>query len=209
MTNSNDLPPQQGAPETQPNAPQFPPPPSPQFGQPQFKPYVPPTFPGQPINMGASREYAAWINRVLATIIDGFMAIPFYIPGIVLFGASFAAGKDGVCHQPNGEFSSCREPKVSLLLLGILAFIAGIVVYYVIYCRKLGRTGQTWGRKAMGYKIIDKTTGLPIGAWKAFGRQLLGGFIDGICYLGYLWPLWDKENQKLSDKAMDTIAVKV
>ena len=29
--------------------------------------------------------------------------------------------------------------------------------------------------------------------------------IDGIpCYLGYLWPLWDKENRTLTDMILDT-----
>jgi uncharacterized RDD family membrane protein YckC len=166
-------------------------------------------FPGQPTSPEGRREYASWINRVLASLLDGLLAVPFYIPGFILMGVSFAKGHDAICTQTNGEIGSCREPNGGLLFLGFVALMAGVIAYYVMYCRKLGRTGQTWGRKTMGYKIIDKRTGQPIGAWRAFGRQIVSGFIDGICYLGYLWPLWDSEKQKWSDKIMDTIAVKV
>jgi uncharacterized RDD family membrane protein YckC len=136
------------------------------------------------------------------------IGILFYLPGAVVAGLSFAAGHDGICRDTYGS-RTCRQPSGALLGLAVLMYLAGIVIYYVIYCRKLGRTGQTWGRKAMGYKVVDKQTGQPIGAGKAFGRQLVK-VVDALpCYLGYLWPLWDKEHQTFSDKLMGTYAIKV
>ena len=98
--------------------------------------------------------YAGWWSRVAATLIDGFIAIPFMIPGLVFIGLSFAAGHDGTCTNFNsveGVSRSCRQPNLGLLGLGVLAMVAAYVLYYVILCRMLGRTAQTWGRKA---KII-------------------------------------------------------
>jgi uncharacterized RDD family membrane protein YckC len=154
-------------------------------------------------------EYAGWWSRVLATVIDGFIAIAFLIPGFVLFGIAFATGTDGLCTNTYGELYTCRQPKGLPLGLAFVLLAIGYVAYYVILCRKVGRTGQSWGRKAMGYKVVDGTTLGPIGSWKAFGRYLLSGIVDGLCYLGYLWPLWDARKQKFSDKILNTIAIKV
>ncbi len=143
----------------------------------------------------ATPNYAGWGSRVVATIIDGLVAIPFVLPGYILSFAG-AAGSDG------------QGGSGALTGIGTLLILAGVVGFLVMYCRKLGSTGQTWGRKAMGYKIVDKDTHQPIGAGKAFGRYV-ARIIDGIpCYLGYLWPLWDKNKQTFSDKLLNTIAVK-
>ena len=40
-----------------------------------------------------------------------------------------------------------------------------------------------------------------------FVRQLCH-YIDGILYLGYLWPLWDYKRQTFSDKIMTTLVIK-
>ncbi len=131
------------------------------------------------------------------------------IPGTVLLILSFVLGHDGTCGSTFDSSETCRQPNVGLLILGVLAFGVAYIAYYAILCRSLGRTGQTWGRKAMGYKVVDADTGQPIGALKALGRYLVSAILDGICYIGYLWPLLDPRKQKWSDKAMNTIAVKV
>ncbi len=172
--------------------------------------YGPPGYQtGYPVAYNPGPQgYAPWISRVAATLIDSLTEIPFAIPAIVAFAASAAKSTNGTCRDIDGLAYQCQQPNGPLLGLGIVLMLAGLVVFVVWYCRRLGRTGQTVGRKALGYKIVDKTTGQPIGAGKAFGR-LLARIVDQLaCYLGYLWPLWDKEHQTLSDKIMNTIAVK-
>jgi uncharacterized RDD family membrane protein YckC len=70
-----------------------------------------------------------------------------------------------------------------------------------------GPTGQTLGKRALGIRVIDFRAGGPIG----YGRGLLryvGRLISGIpCALGYLWMLWDKENQTWHDKIATTVVV--
>ena len=153
--------------------------------------------------------YAPWISRVAATLIDSLTEIPFAIPAIVAFAASGATSTEGTCRNLDGVAYTCNQPNGPLLALGFGLLVAGLVAFVVWYCRRVGRTGQSVGRKALGYKIVDKTTGLPIGSGKAFAR-LLARIVDQLaCYLGYLWPLWDKEHQTLSDKIVNTVAVKV
>ena len=74
----------------------------------------------------------------------------------------------------------------------------------------LGTTGQTWGRKIVGVKVIDASTGAPIGVWRALGRQLFEGTISSwLFYLGFWWMLWDPQNQTWHDKAVNSVVVKL
>lgn len=166
----------------------------------------PPMQPGYGVPAVNSPGYG---SRIGATIIDALVGLAFSIPGAVLFIASFVTGTDEICRTFDDEIGTCREPNVPLLLLGLAVYLAAIVLFLVMYSRKVGRKGQSWGHKAMGYKIVDEATGGFIGSWKAFGRYLLGGIINYACYIDYLWPLWDKKKQRLVDKALNTIAVKV
>jgi uncharacterized RDD family membrane protein YckC len=72
-----------------------------------------------------------------------------------------------------------------------------------------GAKGQTLGKMALGIRVIDFSTGGPIG----YGRGLLryiGRIASSIvCLLGYLWMLWDKEKQTWHDKIATTVVVPV
>ncbi len=176
--------------------------------------WVPPPVPGPgsaglyyPASQGF--VYASWGDRLVATLIDGAIAIVFWVPGFLLFGVGFATGHTGTCNDFNtGEPTTCWQPNVWPLVVGGIVVALGLLTYYLILCRKLGRTGQTWGRKIMGYKVVDQTTLQPVGAWKAFGRYFLTGVLEGNCFIGYLWPLWDDKKQRWTDKILNTIAVK-
>jgi uncharacterized RDD family membrane protein YckC len=48
--------------------------------------------------------------------------------------------------------------------------------------------------------------GRSIGGGLSFVRQL-AHILDGICYIGYLWPLWDARKQTFADKIMGTVVV--
>ena len=74
---------------------------------------------------------------------------------------------------------------------------------------KMGRTGQSVGKKVMGLKLIHEQTGEPIGALQAFLRELLAGLINQIVYLSYLWMLWDDNKQTLADKVVHSTVITV
>lgn len=89
----------------------------------------------------------------------------------------------------------------------IILYVTGLVVWFVLYVRMLGR-GATWGRKAAGYRILDETTMQPIGTGRAIGRHFASYLSWLACYLGYLWPLWDAENRTFQDMIVNTRAIK-
>ena len=91
----------------------------------------------------------------------------------------------------------------------VAATVVGLVVsiaYYIYF--EGGPSGQTPGKKLLGIRVIDFATGAPLGYSKAFIRWL-GRILSGICILGYLWMLWDKEKQTWHDKIANTVVVPV
>jgi len=89
-------------------------------------------------------------------------------------------------------------------VLGLLA-LAGALLYHSLL---VGRTGQTLGKKALGLRVVDATTGVPIGTGRALGRYLFASFISGnICALGYLWAIWDGRKQTWHDKVVSSVVV--
>jgi uncharacterized RDD family membrane protein YckC len=71
----------------------------------------------------------------------------------------------------------------------------------------MGGQGQSIGKKVVGMRLLSEETGQPIGTLNAFLRDICH-FVDGIiCYVGYLFPLWDAKRQTLADKIMRTVVV--
>lgn len=114
---------------------------------------------------------------------------------------------DGTC-TVNGRARACEVPSGATIGLAVLLYLAGAVAYYVIYSRQVAKTGQFWGHKVAGVKIVDANTGGFISAGRAFGRAF-AHVLDALpCYLGFLWPLWDAKKQTFADKIVGTYSVK-
>jgi uncharacterized RDD family membrane protein YckC len=150
--------------------------------------------------------YAAWIKRVAAYLIDvalsAFSALPLWIGyGVLLSHLHTTTNPDG---STTAHVEGSTAPAVVLILLGIATSLAfGI---WNIYIRQ-GRTGCTLGKSALGIRLVSEVDGQPIGALMAFVRQICH-ILDALpCYLGYLWPLWDRKSQTFSDKIMHTLVV--
>ena len=94
-----------------------------------------------------------------------------------------------------------------------LGFIVGLIVYlfaaaagfYIGYLN--GATGQSPGKALTGLKVISEETGQVIGGGMGVVR-LIAHFLDSlICYIGWLFPLWDPKKQTIADKVMKTVVV--
>jgi uncharacterized RDD family membrane protein YckC len=92
---------------------------------------------------------------------------------------------------------------VALMLAGY-ALMLGLTIWnrYI----RAGRTGQSWGKKVLGIRLVRESDGQPIGAGMAFVRDL-AHIVDGFFYLGYLWPLWDAKRQTFADKICSTVVL--
>jgi uncharacterized RDD family membrane protein YckC len=191
-----------------------PPPPPPGIGNPPAPPGAVATTPGFPPYGYAAPpvggERAGFGVRLGGYLLDGLLygllMVAFIIPGTVLVVASFddcvTIESEVLC--PDGS------PEAGMIASGIALIVLGFLIVAFIYLRALGRTGQTWGRRIVGIKVIGESTGEPIGFGRALGRQLFAGFISAqIFYVGYLWMLWDDKKQTWHDKVVNSIVVKV
>jgi len=72
----------------------------------------------------------------------------------------------------------------------------------------VGRTGQSWGRKLLGLKVVN-VHGEPIGFWRVLGRNLFAICISAPAgLLGWLWVVWDPKKQAWHDKAFGTFVIR-
>jgi uncharacterized RDD family membrane protein YckC len=89
--------------------------------------------------------------------------------------------------------------------LGTVVAIVGSLAYFSYF--EGSASGQTIGKKLLGIRVIDFRGGGPIGFGRGFIRWL-GRIVSSIvCYLGYLWMLWDREKQCWHDKIATTVVV--
>ena len=150
--------------------------------------------------------YASWGKRVLAYVFDSFLgavsAIPFYV-GYYQAVAGIEYRTNAAGQQTVSDFDISTP---TLALMGIGALVAFAFVLYNVVIRQ-GRTGYTFGKTVVGIKLVGDRSGQPVGAGMSFVRQL-AHIVDGlICYIGYLWPLWDAKRQTIGDKIVGTVVI--
>lgn len=95
-------------------------------------------------------------------------------------------------------------------LLGVLAFLFYVAFPIVYFGYMEGQpSGQTFGKRALGLRVVDfdSAGSLPLG--RAMLRSLVRSFLSGIFLLGYLWMLWDPQQQTWHDKLIGTTVVPV
>jgi uncharacterized RDD family membrane protein YckC len=148
-------------------------------------------------------RYAPWWQRVSAFLIDtsavltaiGTVAIPI----AVLAGFRYNHPSD--------------TAKTWLTILIIASTLVVGAAYGIVL---EGRSGQTWGKRAVGLVVLAED-GSPCGYGRAASRELVGRIlIGGFAWLvvlpgllSYLAALWDPQRQTWHDRIGQTIVVRV
>ena len=140
-------------------------------------------------------ELASWGRRLAALVVDGAI-----LAGVVLLTMT-AAG------VPLEDVNSIVFDGSSL------AVIALFVLPEAIYdTAMIGARNQTFGKMALGIKVVDAESRGPIGYSRAFTRWLSTAFlwalftVPGI--VDHLWPLRDGRRQTFHDKFARSIVVR-
>ena len=106
-------------------------------------------------------------------------------------------------------------PTVLLLILsplnrGISTVASIAVLGWYIYVGYLnGTTGQSIGHQVAGVKVVSEQTGQVIGAGTGILRTICHILDSLICYIGWLFPLWDAKKNTLADKIIKTSVINV
>lgn len=136
-------------------------------------------YPSGPYQGGVTTTspYASWIQRVGAYLID--------IAPIIILEAVFS--------------------RVTVIFYIVLLLSIGWTIYNRWY--QAGTTGQSLGKKVLNLRLVSEQTGEPIGPLMAFVRDICHIIDSIICYIGYLFPLWDSKRQTIADKIVKTVVV--
>jgi hypothetical protein len=168
------------------------PPPPPPYGQQGYG--AAPAYTGPYEQGSAVGTLALWPQRALGWVID-FIALA--IPGWILY----AIGAPRVTTVGNTVVST--GPNVFYYLGGL--YILALWIYNRWY--RGGTTGYTIGRGVAGCKLVKESTGETIGMGMAFVRDIAHIVDSIICYVGWLFPLWDTKRQTIADKIMSTVVL--
>lgn len=187
-----------------------PPPPPPAGGYPPPPPaaggYAPPP-PGPAVKGLATEAYTPWITRVLAFLID-------YAPILVVVGIAQVIDmltQEESCVTSVNQYDVAQYCYTQGSIIGVLAQGGAslLALAYAVwnYGYRQGTTGSSIGKSILKFKVVSEVTGEPLGFGMSLVRQL-AHFVDAIiCYVGFLFPLWDSKRQTLADKIMTTVCL--
>lgn len=140
-------------------------------------------------------RYAGWGSRVVAVIIDAIPNVAVFVGLTAAYGTSTASAGSASFQLSGGAAGA------------YFAFVIFWLIFNLLYLQ--GTKGQSIGKKILGVAIYKAGTTEPLGAGRTFGRQILHIVDAAPCLLGYLWPLWDKENRTFADMIVSSRAYKV
>ncbi|GJF17142.1 hypothetical protein NGTWS1803_34310 [Mycolicibacterium cyprinidarum] len=149
-------------------------------------------------------HYTSWIARFAAWLLD-------MIP--ILVGAGIGNAVDiGSAHldcvtYENGGVACSATRSVT----GDIAFalVSAFVLSYCLwnYGYRQGATGSSIGKSVLKFRVVHEKTWQPVGFGRSIVRQLAHSVDAIVCFVGYLFPLWDAKRQTLADKIVATVCV--
>ncbi|MEV8514467.1 RDD family protein [Dactylosporangium sp. NPDC051484] len=168
------------------------------------------------------RPLASFGDRFVAVLIDGAVLagvnVVLLIPTMIAMFAAIAGAASKVRTDPvTGEVTSSPSAGVFIgvpLLIEAGFLLLSVAIAYVYHVEMFGRTGVTWGKRAMKLQLIRAAApAVPIDRGvlaKRWAMQYPVAFVvPFFSWIDGLWQLWDKPYQQcLHDKAAGTIVVK-
>lgn len=132
---------------------------------------------------------ASWNTRVGASLLDNAISV-----GIAAAGGLFGLILGAMRYNGGPKFG---------LALGILVALA----FSVRNLMEQGETGQTFGKRQVGVRLIRVRDRRAVGPLLSIGRQLLHVVDVAPLGAGFLWPLRDAKRQTFADKIAGTVVV--
>ncbi len=156
-----------------------------------------------------TEAYTPWFTRVLAFLIDNIPpAIVYGIGWVIAWATQQKSCVSDITQYSVNEYCTYQDSLIGVFAQGLASLL---VLAYLIwnYGYRQGTTGSSIGKSVMKFKVVSETTGQPIGFGLSIVRQL-AHFVDAIiCYIGFLFPLWDAKRQTLADKIMTTVCLPI
>lgn len=146
------------------------------------------------MDLTAQRPLAGVLNRFAAVLVDGLLPFALCIPAVIVV-MLVQGGGPGDLSTIIGTF---------FVLLTLVAQLCYTALMLAMWSR-----GLTPGKYWLGVQVIHRPTGLPVSFWRMALREFIGKWVSAIvCYLGFIWPLFDANRQGFHDKVAGTLVVK-
>ena len=173
--------------------------------QPPSSSFPPP--PGPVVRGLTKADYAPWLSRVAAYLIDHLpLLLILGVGWLVLQNSAESACLTGI--TPNAVDQICT---IGYSTLGMTvmwgAVLVGLVYFVWNYGYRQGTTGSSIGKSLLKFKVVSENTGKPIGFGLSVLRQIAHLVDAVILHIGYLFPLWTAKRQTLADKIMATVCL--
>jgi uncharacterized RDD family membrane protein YckC len=138
--------------------------------------------------MSAYGPLADWGQRAVGIIIDWLILFVVAIVGGIIY-VILAAVSD-----------------VLGLLFGLLLWLVLTVAWlYMGYL--VGQKGRSPGMAIQGLTCVSAETGQVVGGGMGVVRTIAHIVDSIICYIGWLFPLWDPQRQTIADKLVKTVVI--
>ena len=127
------------------------------------------------------------------------------IPAAVVIGigAGIAFGTaDNQCtSNGGGQYDYGVYCTSNMTVFGMIVYILAYLIVFAYWIwnwgYRQGTTGQSIGKSVMKFRVISEKTGQPIGFGLSIVRQIAHVVDSIVCYIGWLFPLWDAKRQTL------------
>jgi uncharacterized RDD family membrane protein YckC len=128
-------------------------------------------------------------------LIPGLLSIPLGIGSAIIIGQ-------------NPQIASMSATVQTILLF--LALLTGFAFWcYSALVLGMWAYGLTPGKHLLGIRVVNSDTGLPASFWRMALRQIVGQWVSAIlCYLGFIWAIFDANKQGWHDKIAKTLVVR-
>jgi uncharacterized RDD family membrane protein YckC len=136
-------------------------------------------------------ELPSVFSRALAFIIDRSIVILLIaVPAAFLIAVEEQTGRGGIIYY-------------AMLAIFLLFLIAGVVYSYARDMFK----GKSIARRILKQKVVDVTTGEPIGGWRSFKREIIIHFAP-LIFIELILISSNKDRRRMGDNWAKTIVVK-
>lgn len=186
----------------------------PGYGQPGYgQPYGQNPYGGAPFGQPGpgmpQQPLASWGARLGAYLLDGLLILPIILVPVIVGVVLMAASAETTTDQYGYETTEMSGGGVAGIVIMLVGYLVGLAFSFWNQAIRQGKTGQSLGKKWLGLKVVREGTEQPIGVGAGIGRWAMHSFVDGQCYIGFLWPLWDDRRRTFGDMVVSSVVIRV
>ena len=149
------------------------------------------------MDLSARPPLAGILIRFAAVLVDGLLPMLILIPAGIL-ALVLAPGLPAL---PGQTMQTVAIFVVLLTYAGLMSYSALVLGMWAY--------GLTPGKWMLGVRVVKQDSGMAAGFWRMALRQIVGQWLAAIvCYLGFIWALFDANRQGWHDKIAKTLVVR-